>query len=311
LHSLDCLYKPKSIAVIGASADKTKAGYQMVYALRTFPGKIYPINPKADTILGFKAFPNLKAIGNPVDLAILTIPAQSCVNALQEAGEAGAGAALIIGGGFAEAGGDGIKIQNKITSICRKYNIPLLGPNAAGFANPKARVTANFNPWIGDVSAGGIGIISQSGAMSFCLAALIQSLNLGVSLVTSIGNGAVVNFSDVVEYLGDDDDTKVIVLYLEGLNEGEGRRLYNAVRKTTEKKPVIFLTIGKSNISEFAASHTGNLIGSYKLKIAALTQAGAVMTDSCDDAIDAASLLARVRLQPSKRLERNCRQYHL
>lgn len=298
MPSLDCLYKPKSIAVIGASADEAKAGHQMIYALRTFPGKLYPINPHAGTILGFKAFPTLKALGNPVDLVILTIPAQSCVTALQEAGEAGAGAALIISGGFAETDGDGIKIQNEITSICRKYNIQLLGPNTAGFVNPKAGITAHFNPWIGDVPAGNIGIVTQSGAMSSCLVALVQALNLGASLVTGIGNGAVVNISDVVEYLGDDEDTKVIVLYLEGVKDG--RRLYDAVKKTTEKKPVIFFTIGKADIAEFASSHTGNLIGSYKLKIAALTQAGAVMADSCDDAIDAASLLARVRLQPKE-----------
>ena len=300
MHPLDYLYKPKSIAVIGASADEVKAGYQMVYALKTFPGKIYPINPKADTILGYKAFPNLKAIGSPVDLAILTIPARGCINALQEAGEAGVGAALIISGGFAEAGGEGVQIQEKIASICRRYNIQLLGPNAAGFTNPGAGIAANFMPWINEISAGGLGIISQSGAMSFSLAALTQTLGLGVSLITSIGNGAVVNISDVVEYLGKDEETRAIVLYLEGLKEGEGRRLYDAVKETADKKPVIFLTIGRSDVSEFAASHTGNLIGSYRLKTAALMQAGAVMADSCEDAIDAADLLSRRRLQPKE-----------
>ncbi|MFH0974564.1 MAG: acetate--CoA ligase family protein [Spirochaetota bacterium] len=298
MHSLDSLYKPKSIAVVGASADETKAGYQMVYALRAFPGKLYPINPKADSILSFKAYPDLKSIGNPIDLVILTIPAQRCVDALKEAGEAGAGAALIIGGGFAETGGEGERMQNELVSVCRKYGIRLLGPNTAGFANPRFGVTANFNPWIGDVRQGNIGLISQSGAMSFTLVALIQTQNLGVSLVTGIGNGAVVNVSDVVEYLADDDNTKAIVLYLEGVKEG--RRLYDIVKKTAEKKPVLFLTIGKSDISEFASSHTGNLIGSYRLKIAALIQAGAVMAESSDDIIDAADLLSRVRIQPKE-----------
>lgn len=298
MHPLDYLYKPRSIAVVGASAEEAKAGYQMVDALKVFPGEVYPINPKAAEILGYKAYPNLKAVGRPVDLAVFAIPALSCVNAMQEAGEAGVRAALIIGGGFAEAGGEGIRAQEEITSICRKYKIQLLGPNTAGFTNPKAKVIANFSPWIGEIAPGGIGIIAQSGAMSFSLAALTKTAGLGASLITGIGNGAIVNTADVVEYLGEDGDTKVIVLYLEGLGQDGGRRLYEAVRKTTLKKPVVFYTIGKTDIGEFAVSHTGNLIGSYKLKVAALLQAGAVQTESGDDAIDAASLLSRRRLPP-------------
>lgn len=300
MHPLDYLYKPRSIAVVGASAEEAKAGYQMVHALKVFPGEVYPINPRAETILGYKAYPSLKAVGKPVDLAIFAIPALSCVKALQEAGEAGVRAALIIGGGFAEAGGEGIKAQEEIVSICHKYDIKLLGPNTAGFTNPKAKVIANFSPWIGEISAGGVGIIAQSGAMSFSLAALTKTLDLGASLITGIGNGAVVNIADVVEYLGEDEDTKVIVLYLEGVGVGQGRRLYEVIKKTTAKKPVIFYTIGQTDIGEFAVSHTGNLIGSYKLKVAALIQAGAVRADSGDDAIDAASLLLRRRLQPKE-----------
>ncbi|NLJ55726.1 MAG: CoA-binding protein [Firmicutes bacterium] len=301
MQPLDRLYKPKSIAVIGASNNKAKAGYEIMYGLRTFPGKVYPLNPQADIIFGQQAFPNLKAVGQPVDLAILTIPAKSCVKALQEAGEAGVGAALVVSGGFAETGEDeGIKLQNKITSICRKYKIQLLGPNTVGFTNPIAKVTANFVPWLGEINPGKVGIVSQSGAMSYCLATLVQTLGLGASLITGIGNGPVTKLADVVAYLADDENTKVIVLYFEGLGKGEGRHLYNVIREVTKKKPVIFLTIGRSNIAKFAASHTGTLLGSYKLKTTALTQAGAVKADSGDDAIDAAGLLAQVRLQPKE-----------
>lgn len=301
MHPLNRLYKPKSIAVVGASNNKAKAGHEIMYGLRTFPGKVYPLNPQADNIFGRQAFPNLKAVGQPVDLAILTIPAKSCVKALIEAGEAGVGAALIVSGGFAETGEEeGIKLQNEITSICRKYKIQLLGPNTVGFTNPVAKVTANFVPWLGDISPGKIGIVSQSGAMSYCLAALVQTMGLGASLVTGIGNGPVTKLADVIAYLADDEDTEVIVLYFEGLAAGEGRRLYSVIRKATKKKPVVFLTIGRSNITEFAASHTGTLIGSYQLKTTALIQAGAVKADSGDDAIDAAGLLAQVRLQPKE-----------
>ena len=299
MRTLECLFNPKSIAVVGASPDEFKAGYQMLYSLKDFPGQLYPINPKADNILGFKAYPTLKAVGQSVDLVVLTIPAAACVNVLKEAGEAGAGSALIISGGFAEIGGDvGQKMQNKILSVCRKYNMRLLGPNTAGFINPWSKVVPNFNPWTAEISAGHIGLVSQSGAMCLTLASMIHAQNLGVSLATGIGNGADVNVSNAVEYLANDPRTKVIILYIEGVRDG--RKLYDIIRRTTPKKPVIVLPMGKSDISEFAASHTGNMIGSYRIKSTSLRQAGAVIVETSDELIDASNLLSRVRLKPKK-----------
>jgi len=299
MRLLDRLFNPKSIAIVGASQDESKAGYQMVYSLKNFPGKIYPINPKADRILGFKSYPTLKSTGQPVDLVVLTIPAAACVNILKEAGEVGAGAALIISGGFAETCGDvGQKMQNKILSVCQRYNIRLLGPNTAGFINPWSKVVPNFNPWASEIPAGNIGLISQSGAMCLALASMIHSQNLGVSLATGIGNGADVSVPDAVEYLADDPNTKVIILYLEGVRDG--KKLYDVIARTTDKKPVLVMAMGKGDIAEFAASHTGNIIGSYEIKMAALKQAGAVITESSDDLIDAANLLSRIRLPPKK-----------
>ena len=134
--------------------------------------------------------------------------------------------------------------------------------------------------------------------MCLTLAAMIHGQNLGVSLATGIGNGADVNVDDAIEYLADDVQTKVIILYLEGVRNGRG--LYDIIGRTTEKKPVLVLAVGKGDIAEFAASHTGNLIGSYKIKKAALKQAGAILVESSDDLIDAANLLSRVRLPPKK-----------
>lgn len=298
MQSLKALFNPQSIAVVGASADEYKAGYQMLYALRGFPGRLYPINPKAENILGFKAYPTLKDVGKPLDLVILTVPAPACIEILKEAGEAGARSAMIISGGFAETGPVGEMVQRDMLSVCSESNIRLLGPNTAGFANPKAGVSANFTPWIGEMPKGPVGLVSQSGAMTLTLAALIHAQNLGISLAVGIGNGADVGVPDAVEYLAADEETEVILLYLEGVNEG--RRLYDVVRTTTDKKPVVVLTVGRGDIGEFAVSHTGNLIGSYETKRAALRQAGAVMVDSGDDLIDAASLFSHVRLEPNK-----------
>ncbi len=281
--------------MVGASNDAYKAGYQMVYALRHFPGDLYPINPGADEILGFKVYPTLKAVDRSVDLVVLTIPAKGCASVLVEAGENGAGAALIIGGGFGETGGEGRSVQDEILSVCHRYGIRLLGPNTAGFGNPKAGVSANFTPWIGQLKAGSIGVVSQSGAMNLILASVIHGQQLGISLATGIGNGADVGVADVVEYLADDPDTKVIALYLEGVSEG--RKLFEAVRGATERKPVVVFPVGQADIGDFAVSHTGNLMGSFALKKAALIQAGAVVVSSSNDLVDAANLLSKVRLK--------------
>ena len=298
MNSLDRLFQPKSIAVIGASNDDTKAGFHMLYALRKFPGDLYPINPKAKEIQGFKAYPNLKAIGSPVDLIALCIPAKFCINAIHEAGEAGVGAALIAGGGFEETGAEGKAMQDDILAACRKYGIRLLGPNTAGFVNPAIGVTASFNPLVSNFQAGSIAVVSQSGAMNLILGTVIQNQRLGVSIGVGTGNAPDVGIPEMIAYLADHKPTKAIAVYLEGVEDG--RKLYEAVRKTTMKKPVAIFTVGQADIGEFAASHTGKLIGSYAIKKAALVQAGAVVASSSNDLIDSANILSKIRLAPSK-----------
>ena len=294
--TLDRLFKPRSIAVIGASNDEYKAGCQIVAALADFPGALYPVNPHADEILGFKVYPALSAVGKPVDLVILAIPAAGCADVLTEAGETGAGGALIISGGFGETGDEGKSVQDEIVSVCRRYGMRLLGPNTAGFRNPKAGVTANFAPWTGELRAGPVGVVSQSGAMNLILAAAFHNQGLGISLATGIGNGVDVGVADVVEYLAEDADTTVIALYLEGVSKG-GRRLYEVLSRAVEKKPVVVFPVGQADIGDFAVSHTGNLMGSFALKKAALTQAGAVVVSSSNDLVDAANVLSKVRLK--------------
>jgi acetyltransferase len=292
------MFQPKSIAVIGASNDEGKAGFHMLYALRKFPGALYPVNPKAKEIQGFKAYPNLKAIGTPVDLIALCIPAQFCLNAIQEAGEAGVGAALIAGGGFEETGAKGKALQDDILAACRQYGIRLLGPNTAGFVNPGIGVTASFNPLVSNFQAGSVAVVSQSGAMNLILGTVIQTQRLGVSIGVGTGNAPDVGVPEMLEYLADHEPTKAIAVYLEGVEDG--RRLYEAVQKTTPKKPVAIFTVGKADIGAFAASHTGKLIGSFAIKKAALTQAGAVVASSSNDLIDAANILSKVRLSPAE-----------
>ncbi|SEL94214.1 acetyltransferase [Syntrophus gentianae] len=296
MHALEHLFNPKSIAVIGASLDEYKAGYQVVFSLKDFPGRLYPVNPKVDSILGFKTYPNITAIPEKIDLALLTIPAAACPDAVEEAGRAGAASVMIISGGFAESGEAGKQLQERLMAACRTYGMRLLGPNTAGYANFHAAVSANFTPWIMEIKRGGIGLISQSGAMTFTISSLLHARKLGLSIATGTGNGADVDPADALDYLAQHSGTKVILLYFEGI--ANGRRLYEVVRKAAKQKPVVILTVGKGNVAEFAASHTGNLMGSYALKCAALSQAGAVVVETVDELIDAAAVFSQIRLEP-------------
>lgn len=296
-HSLNRLFRPKSIAVVGASTNDDKVGSQMLYSLRKFPGPLFPINPKADVIQGLKVYPNLKSIGYPVDLVILSIPAKACLAAVKEAGEAGAGAVMIASGGFGESSPEGKKMQADILATCRKHGVRLLGPNTAGFGCPKLKVTANINPWIDKMDAGNVAVVSQSGSMNLILASAICDRRLGISLGVGVGNAADVGIPEILDFLAVDEDTKAVALYLEGV--ADGRQLYEAIRRTTARKPVVVFTVGRGDIGAFAASHTGNLIGSFDLKVAALKQAGAVVVDHTSDLISASKMLSLVRLEPS------------
>jgi acyl-CoA synthetase (NDP forming) len=294
---LSRLFRPKSIAVVGVSTNDEKVGSAMLYSLRKFPGPLFPINPKADVIQGLKVYPNLKSIGYPVDLVILCIPAKTCLAAVEEAGETGAGAVMIASGGFGESGTEGRRLQDEIVAVCRRYGMRLLGPNTAGFGCPKCKVTANINPWIDKLDPGGVAVVSQSGSMNLILASAICDRRMGISLGVGVGNAADVGIPEILDYLAEDEDTKAIALYLEGV--ADGRQLFDAVRRVTDRKPVVVFTVGRGDIGAFAASHTGNLIGSYDLKIAALRQAGAVVVDHTSDLISAAKMLSLVRLKPS------------
>lgn len=295
--SLQRLFRPKSIAVVGASAAPEKAGYMAVKLLDTYTGAVYPVNPKASEILGHKAYPTLTAIGKPVDLVVLAVPAPACPGVLREAAKIGAGAALVLGGGFGETGAEGQLIQDEMEAICNETGIRVLGPNTGGFADPVNKLVASFSVSFNKIPPGSIGVVSQSGGISLILACMIENDGFGVSLTAGMGNSVNIDGADMIDYLADDPNTKVIALYMEGLRDG--RKLYEAVDRATKIKPVVALTIGRADVGEFAKSHTGNLVGSYELKAAALRQAGAVVVDNSNDLVDAACALSLVRLKPS------------
>jgi acetyltransferase len=298
--NLTRLLDPQSIAVVGASTSPEKAGYQALLALREFGGRLFPINPGATEILGFGAYPSLvaarDATGVAPDLALLVIPAAGVLDAIRDAARAGCGGVLVVSGGFAEAGEAGAKLQEEATALCREAGIRILGPNTSGFLRPRTRCAASFAPGVERIPPGPVAVVAQSGGVNLVLAFLVHRLGMGLSLAVGLGNAADVDAADVLEHLADDADTKAIALHLEGVSDG--RKLFEALRRVTPRKPVVAVTPGRADIGAFARSHTGNLIGAWDRRVAALRQAGVVVMDTTDEAADAVAALACGRIPP-------------
>jgi acetyltransferase len=294
------LLDPRSVAVVGASTASEKAGYQALATLRGFAGQLLPINPGAAEILGFKAYPSLAAAraetGVAPDLALLVIPAAAILEAIRDAARAGCGGVVIVSGGFAEAGEAGARLQAEAAALCRETGIRMLGPNTSGFVRPRTRCAASFAPGVEQIPPGPVAVVAQSGGVNLVLAFLVHRLGLGLSLAAGLGNAVDVDAADVLEHLAEDSDTKAIALHLEGV--GNGRKLYEVLRRVTPRKPVIAVTPGRADIGAFARSHTGNLIGAWDRRVAALRQSGAVVVDTTDEAADAVVALARGRIAP-------------
>jgi acetyltransferase len=292
--SLRRLFHPASIAVVGASAAVDKAGYQALRSLQRFPGKLYPINPKAQEVLGFQGYPSLAAVGASVDLALFAIPARATPAAVRAAASAGCGAGMIISGGFGESGPEGVALQASLAQALAGSGMRLLGPNTSGFIHPHAGVAASFAPGVEEIQPGAIAVVAQSGGVNLVLTFMLQHAGYGVSLAVGLGNMVDIDAADCLEYVLGDPHTRAIALHLEGVSDG--RKLYETLARVTPAKPVVVLPVGQADVGEFAASHTGNLLGVYARKRAALKQAGAVVVESTEALVDATIALSRGRM---------------
>lgn len=293
------LLNPRSIAVVGASVDPAKAGSQALRSLSGFPGSLVAIHPREAEVQGVRAYPTFAALPEPVDLAILAIPAQHCVKAAADAAARGVGGIFIISGGFGETGEAGGALQKELGRICRETGLRLLGPNTSGFINPHNACVASFVPGVDKLSKGRIAVVAQSGGVNLSVSFLVEHLGEGLSLAVGLGNAVDVCSADVLAMLADDPNTHAIALHLEGVPQG--RELFDVLRKVTRRKPVVALVAGRADIGEFAVSHTGNLMGSHQRTVAALAQAGVVVVDSTEALAQAAAVLAYRRLPPKRR----------
>lgn len=301
------LFEPQSIAIVGASASTEKIGYQLVEALREFPGQVFAINARAGhkagqeadqtaEIAGRPVYPSLRALPCVPDLVILGIPAAACPDALREAAAVGAGGAIIVSGGFGESGDAGAQLQAQIAGICRDSGLRLLGPNTSGYTRPGTGCHACFLPTVQHFKQGPLSIVAQSGGVNLTLAFLARRQGLGLRLAVGLGNSVDVDAADTIGFLGADPGTKIIGVHLEGVSAG--RKLYDAIAAASSRKPVVVLAVGRAQVADFAESHTGNLMGSHAVTIAALRQAGAIVVDSTQMLIDCAAAFVAGRVPP-------------
>lgn len=295
-ENLRRLFDPKSIAVIGASADAAKAGSQALLSLRNFSGKVMGVHPRETALHGYPCYPDVESLPEAVDLAILAIPAANCIDVVARLAKRGAGGVFIISGGFGETGEAGAKLETELAAICASTGIRLLGPNTSGFVAPNVPLIASFVPGVEQLKPGRVAVIAQSGGVNLSLAFLLERLGEGVALAAGLGNAIDVGSADVLAMLAEDDNTTAIALHLEGVPNG--RQLYDTLRRTTPKKPVVALVAGKADIGDFAVSHTGNLLGSRQRTVSALRQAGAVVVDTTEQLAQAAVALSYMRLPP-------------
>lgn len=297
--NLDRLFAPRSVALVGASATPGKAGHQALVALERFTGDVFAVNPRAEPVAGRPAFPSLRALGRPVDLVIMAVPAAACVEAVREAIACDCGGGLVLSSGFAETGASGAELQDELARACRTSSFRLLGPNTAGFVNHEVSLTASFVSGAALLPRGPVAVVAQSAGINLTVSFLLARLGCGISKAIGLGNAMDVDAADVLEYVAARADTRAVALHLEGVRQG--RRLFEAIRRVTRDKPVVVLTVGRSDVAEFARSHTGNLLGSYAVRASALRQAGAVLVETTDELARAAAVLAQHRLPPRRR----------
>lgn len=287
---LSRLLHPRAIAVIGASPDASKlAGRPMAYLRKFgFAGGVYPVNPKHAEINGVHCYGSVAELPDGVDLALILLPANGVAKSLQDCGEAGIPFAISIAGGFSEAGAP--QAQQRLTDICRSTGIRLIGPNCVGLLNPRHGVTATFSTVLKQrmPRPGSIALLTQSGALGNSLLQSFNDLDLGLATWVSTGNEADLGVLELVEHFIDDDAVKLVVLFVEGLKNGD-RLLSLARRAHAAGKSIAVLRAGRSQQGRAASiSHTGKLAGAWKVWRDVAQQAGLIEIDSLDDLLDLA-----------------------
>lgn len=292
IASLQSLFRPRAVAVVGASSDPTKVSGRPLRLLIEggFKGDIYPINPRAAEVQGVKALASVDALPDGVDMAVIALPAASVMDAIESCARRGVRSLVIFSSGFAELGREGRELQERLAARAKEAGMRLLGPNCLGLFNVPSRTCITFSAGFdqGWPEVGPLGIASQSGALGAHLVVLARERNMGLSLWATTGNEADVDFADCLDYLAGDPDTRVIMGYMEATKDGN--RLIAALDKARANgKPVVLMKVGASDVgAAAAASHTGSLAGADRVYDAILRDHGAYRARSVDELFDVA-----------------------
>ncbi len=288
---LEKVLRPRSVAVIGASKTETKRGFQAIRTLldEKYEGKIYPINPKEEYILGFRCYKNILEIPDPVDVALIATPAATVPEILEECGRKNIAGAVILAGGFRESGASGRELEEEMLQVARRNNIRIVGPNTSGMLNLNDHLNL---VGLRNVPKGDIALLSQSGnmALSLITEAKLKSRK-GFSYYVGVGNEADIRFHEYLEFFRQDSHTRAILMYVEGMRDG--RRFLQQAYITSQEKPIIMLKSGRSVTGkQSAGSHTGALAGMSEVSKGAYERAGIIVIDNSDELFPAAETLS-------------------
>lgn len=300
MHNIDFMFRPQEIAVIGASNNPRKIGHAILKNIidSGYEGKIFPVNPREETILGLPCYKSLKETG-PVDLAVISIPDSAVNDIARECGEAGTGGLIVITAGFKEAGPEGLNREKELVQICNQYNMPMVGPNCVGLIDTHTPLNASFTT--GTPLPGSISFISQSGAMLISILDWSFAAGLGFSRFISLGNKASLNEADFIRSSADDPNTNVILCYIEDV--AEGGYFIDVVTKAGMKKPVIILKSGTSlSGAQAASSHTGALAGSDMAYDITFAQSGVIRVENMEELFDLAVAFSMLPLPAGDRV---------
>jgi acetate---CoA ligase (ADP-forming) len=283
------LFEPQTVAIIGATRDPNKIGYKIMNNVLSggYRGKVFAVNPQGGEVLGYQMYRSVEEIQEAVDMVSIAIPAKFVYDAVQSCARKKVKYLTIISSGFSEIGNN--EEEKRIVSYARKHNMRILGPNIFGIYSAEASLNATFGS--SPISPGGVAIITQSGALGIAMIGKTAVENIGLSAIISVGNKTDVDEADLLEYLVANDRTKIILMYIEGVREGE--RLIRAIKMATEKIPMVVIKSGRSERGAIAAaSHTGSLAGSDEIFDAIMRQCGVLRAESVEEAFNWCKFLA-------------------
>jgi acetyl coenzyme A synthetase (ADP forming)-like protein len=288
---LEKFFNPESVAIVGASRQKGKVGYEILRSMLDagFKGQIFPVNPQAESIEGLKCYPDLRSIGRTPDLVLIAVPAKAVPSVMQQCAAVGNKAVIIITAGFKEVGEEGMRLEQQLVQIAKQSGIRVIGPNCLGLIVPASKLNASFGGTLPAVGA--TGYLSQSGALMAAILDMANANGTGFSKLVSIGNKADVDELEIIEALAEDADTKVIAGYLESISDGNV--FVHKAEQISLKKPILLMKAGVTAAgAKAASSHTGSLTGSETAYEAVFERAGVVRCTSLNSQFDFARAFA-------------------